>query len=173
MPSWSRTSRNSWGWLIDMNFPLGSSLPGVADAVATTTTRSGQRSFAGVRTLQLALVAQIGLGLVWGISMLFFAGPIALSDPSGPHIEKIALEGGAHFALVFGAVLVWRAPHRSRDLLLVMIFLNALWAVTDAVYIPLLHLTAVDFYAKLIVNAGLAIALAAGAWRGRILSLER
>ena len=153
-----------------MNVPLGSSLPMVAQADAATTIQSGQRVLAGSRILRLALIAQIGLGLLWGISMLFFAGPIALGDPSGPHIEKIALEGGAHFALVFGALLVWRAPLRTRDLLLVMIFLNALWAVTDAVYIPLFHLTAVDFYAKLIVNAGLAIALAVGGWRARILT---
>jgi hypothetical protein len=156
-----------------MNVRVGSSVPGVVNAEAATTAQAGQSISAGSRTLRLALIAQIGLGLLWGISMLFFAGPIALGDPSGPHIEKIALEGGAHFALVLGAVLIWRAPRRSRDLLLVMIFLNALWAVTDAVYIPLFHLTAVDFYAKLIVNAGLAIALAAGGWRAGILSLER
>ena|ERR1051326_8174932 len=157
---------------MNMNLRVGSSLSGVVEADAVTTAQAGQTVLAGSRTLRLALIAQIGLGLLWGVSMLFFAGPIALGDPSGPHIEKIALEGGAHFALVFAALLVWRAPRRSRDVLLVMIFLNALWAVTDAVYIPLVHLTAVDFYAKLIVNAGLAIALAAGGWRAGILSLD-
>ena len=41
---------------------------------------------------------------------LFFASAIALDDHSGAHIEKIAFEGAAHFALVLGAILVWRAP---------------------------------------------------------------
>jgi hypothetical protein len=126
-----------------------------------------------LRVLRGALAAQIALGLLWGISMLFFAAQIALGDPSGPHIEKIAFEGAAHFALVFGAILVWRAPGRARDLLVVMIFLNALWAVTDAVYIPLLKLTAVDFYAKLVVNAALAIGLGIAAQRAGLLDLRR
>jgi hypothetical protein len=110
------------------------------------------------------------LGLLWGISMLFFASTIALGDPSGPHIEKIALEGGAHFTLVLGAILVWRTPGQSRDVLVLMIFLNALWALTDLVYIPLFKLTAVDFYAKLLVNAALAIALAVAGRRAGILT---
>ena len=120
--------------------------------------------------LRAALVAQIGLGLLWGVSMLFFARAIVLGDPSGAHIEKIAFEGAAHFMLVLGAILVWRAPERGREPLILMIFLNALWALTDAVYIPLLGLTAIDFYAKLIVNAGLAIALAVAGRRAGMLS---
>jgi hypothetical protein len=103
---------------------------------------------------------QVLLGLLWGISMLFFAPMIVLGEGSGPHIEKIAVEGGAHMALVLGAVLVWRAPRATRDLLLVMIFLNAVWAFTDLVYIPLLSLTAIDFAVKLVVNAVLAVGLA-------------
>src|SRR5438067_1782188 len=55
------------------------------------------------------------------------------------------------------AILVWRAPERARDLLVVMTFLNALWAVPDAVRSPRFKLAAVDFYAKLLVNAPLAI----------------
>jgi hypothetical protein len=137
------------------------------------TSRAAQLTLNDVRVLRIALGAQIALGLLWGISMLFFAAQIALGDPSGPHIEKIALEGGAHFALVLGAILVWRAPRRARDLLVVMIFLNALWAVTDAVYIPLFRLTAVDFYAKLLVNAALAIALAVAGRRAGLLELSR
>ena len=123
----------------------------------------------GMRFLRVALGLQVALGLLWGVSMLFFAAQIALGDPSGPHIEKIALEGGAHFALVLGAILVWRRPRESRSLLLVMVFLNALWAITDAVYIPVFHLTAVDFTAKLIVNAALAILLAVSGYRARLL----
>jgi hypothetical protein len=53
-----------------------------------------------------------------------------------------------------------------------MIFQNALWAITDAVYIPLLGLTAIDFYAKLIVNAALAVALGTAATRAGILSFR-
>ena len=102
---------------------------------------------------------QIALGLLWGISMLFFARQIVLGDPSGPHIEKIAMEGAAHLMLVLAAVLVWRAPERSRDTLVLMIFLNGLWTLTDLVYIPLLQLTAWDFYLKTVVNAVLAIGL--------------
>jgi hypothetical protein len=123
---------------------------------------------ADVRLLRGVLVLQVGLGLLWGISMLFFASTIALGDPSGPHIEKIALEGGAHFMLVLAAILVWRAPSQARDVLILMVFLNALWAVTDLVYIPLFSLTALDFTAKLIVNAALAIGLATGARRAGI-----
>jgi hypothetical protein len=111
------------------------------------------------------LALQVALGLLWGVSMLFFAPRIVLGDPSGPHIEKIAMEGGAHFVLVFAAVLAWRAPGRSRDVLLLMIFLNAVWALTDLVYIPLLRLADVDFYAKAAVNAGLAVGLAVAARR--------
>src|SRR5437868_240240 len=112
-----------------------------------------------LRALRGALILQVALGLVWGISMLFFAAAIALGDRSGPHIEKIAIEGGAHFMLVFGAILVWRSPHEGRLALLMMIFLNALWAITDLVYIPLLALSAIDFVVKLVVNAVLAISL--------------
>ena len=100
--------------------------------------------------------------------MLFFASAIALGDASGPHVEKIALEGGAHFMLVLAAILVWRAPSQARNVLILMVFLNALWAVTDLVYIPLFRLTAWDFSVKLIVNAALAIGLATGARRAGI-----
>jgi hypothetical protein len=112
---------------------------------------------------------QIVLGLLWGASMLFFAGQIVLSDASGPHIEKIALEGAAHITLVYGAILVWRSPRTSRDTLLLMIFLNGLWTLTDLVYIPLLGLSEVDFYAKVIVNAILTIGLVLGGRKARIL----
>lgn len=122
-----------------------------------------------LRALRVVLVAQILLGLLWGISMLFFARQIALGDPSGPHVEKIAIEGGAHFALVFGAIQVWRSPAASRPLLLTMIFLNALWALTDIVYIPLYSLTAIDFAVKLLVNAALAIGLGVAGRRARII----
>ena len=124
---------------------------------------------ADLRPLRAVLGAQILLGLLWGISMLFFARQIALGDPAGPHVEKIAIEGGAHFALVFAAILAWRSPLESRSLLLTMIFLNGLWALTDVVYIPLYSLTAIDFGVKLVVNAALAIALAVTGRRARIL----
>ena len=71
--------------------------------------------------------------------------------------------------LVFGAVLVWRAPQRARDVLLLMVFLNALWTLTDLVYIPLLDLDELDFYVKTVVNATLAVGLAAGGRRAGIL----
>jgi hypothetical protein len=115
---------------------------------------------AGLGWLRVVLGLQVALGLLWGISMLFFAPVIVLGEPSGPHIEKIAIEGGAHLMLVLGAVLVWRDPWGSRNVLRLMIFLNALWALTDLVYIPLLGLAEVDFYVKTAVNAGLALGLA-------------
>jgi hypothetical protein len=114
--------------------------------------------------LRVMLGLQVGLGLLWGVSMLFFARQIVLGAPYGPHIEKIAMEGAAHMMLVFGAVLVWRAPERSRGVLLMMIFLNGLWTLTDLVYIQLVDLSAVDFYFKLSVNAVLTLGLA---WAGR------
>jgi hypothetical protein len=101
--------------------------------------------------------------------MLFFAPLIVLGDPSGPHIEKIAIEGGAHLMLVLAAILVWRAPWQSRSVLLLMIFLNGVWTLTDLVYIPLVNLTALDFYVKVVVNAGLAIGLAVAGRRAGIL----
>lgn len=102
--------------------------------------------------------------------MLFFAESISLGDKSGNHIEKIAIEGAAHFMLVFGAILVWRTPTReSRLALWMMVFLNALWALTDLVYIPAYHLTAIDFMVKLIVNAALAVLLFLGGRRAAIL----
>jgi hypothetical protein len=124
---------------------------------------------ADLRFLRIMLGLQVALGLLWGVSMLFFARQIVLGAAEGPHIEKIAMEGAAHMALVFGAVLVWRAPARARDVLLVMIFLNALWTLTDLVYIPLLGLSEIDFYAKVIVNAILAIGLALAGRRAGIL----
>ncbi|MGH2613715.1 MAG: hypothetical protein ACRDJC_00610 [Thermomicrobiales bacterium] len=115
---------------------------------------------ADLRLLRIMLGFQVALGLLWGVSMLFFARQIVLGPPDGPHIEKIAIEGAAHMMLVFGAVLVWRAPARTGDVLVLMIFLNGLWTLTDLVYIPLLGLSEIDFYAKTIVNAFLAIGLA-------------
>jgi hypothetical protein len=114
-----------------------------------------------LRVLRIMLGFQVALGLLWGVSMLFFARQIVLGTSDGPHIEKIAMEGAAHMMLVFGAFLVWRAPTRiqSRGVLLMMVFLNALWTLTDLVYIPLLGLSEADFYAKVIVNGFLAIGL--------------
>jgi hypothetical protein len=68
--------------------------------------------------------------------MLFFAPLIVLGDGYGPHIEKIAMEGGAHLMLVLAAYLVWRAPQHGRDVLWLMVFLNGVWALTDLGYIP-------------------------------------
>ena len=138
-------------------------------AAMTNATTQSVASRPVMRVLRGALILQVVLGLVWGISMLFFASAIALGDRSGPHIEKIAMEGGAHFMLVFGAILVWRSPHEARLALLIMIFLNALWAMTDLVYIPLFALTAIDFAVKLVVNAVLAISLAVGGRLARII----
>jgi hypothetical protein len=124
---------------------------------------------ADLRFLRIMLGLQVALGLLWGVSMLFFARQIVLGSAEGPHIEKIAMEGAAHMALVFGAVLVWRAPRQNRGVLLMMIFLNALWTLTDLVYIPLLGLSEIDFYAKVIVNAFLAIGLALAGRRAALL----
>jgi hypothetical protein len=115
------------------------------------------------------LALQVGLGLLWGVSMLFFARQIVLGEGSDSHIEKIAMEGAAHMALVFGAILVWRAPRRTRDVLLLMVFLNGLWTLTDLVYIPLLGLSELDFYAKAVVNATLTVGLAAAGRRAGVL----
>ena len=130
---------------------------------------SGAIARGDLRFLRIMLGFQVALGLLWGVSMLFFARQIVLGSPDGPHIEKIAMEGAAHMMLVFGAFLVWRAPYRSRDVLLMMIFLNALWTLTDLVYIPLLGLDEIDFYAKVIVNAFLAIGLTLSGRRAGIL----
>jgi hypothetical protein len=132
-------------------------------------TGSGAIPRGDLRFLRVMLGFQIALGLLWGVSMLFFARQIVLGSPDGPHIEKIAMEGAAHMMLVFGAFLVWRAPYRARDVLLLMVFLNALWTLTDLVYIPLLNLSEIDFYAKVIVNAVLAIGLALSGRRAGII----
>jgi hypothetical protein len=124
---------------------------------------------ADLRFLRIMLGLQVALGLLWGVSMLFFARQIVLGAPDGPHIEKIAMEGAAHMMLVFGAYLVWRAPQRARDVLLLMIFLNGLWTLTDLVYIPLLGLSEIDFYAKVVVNAFLAVGLASAGRRAGVL----
>jgi len=50
-----------------------------------------------------------------------------------------------------------------------MVFLNGLWTLTDLVYIPLLGLSEIDFYAKVIVNAILAIGLAISGRRAGLL----
>jgi hypothetical protein len=136
---------------------------GQVEAIAT------EGSMTDLRFLKVVLGLQIALGLLWGVSMLFFARQIVLGASEGPHIEKIAMEGAAHLMLVFGAYLVWRAPARSRDVLVLMIFLNALWTLTDLVYIPLLNLSEIDFYAKVIVNAILAIGLALSGRRAGII----
>ena len=149
-----------------MKVAVGSITP-VSDAAMAS-----ERPLEGQRFLRAVLAAQVVLGLLWGVSMLFFASAIVLDDHSGPHIEKIALEGGAHFTLVLAAILVWRAPQRARDVLLLMIFLNGLWALTDLVYIPLFKLSAIDFYAKLLVNAALAISLAVAGRRAGILRMQ-
>ena len=130
---------------------------------------AAEGSMTDLRFLKVMLGLQIALGLLWGISMLFFARQIVLGAAEGPHIEKIAMEGAAHLTLVFAAFLVWRAPSRSRDVLLLMIFLNALWTLTDLVYIPLLNLSEIDFYAKVVVNAILAIGLALSGRRAGII----
>ena len=127
--------------------------------------RVSDGSRAGVGFLRVVLGLQVVLGLLWGISMLFFAPLIVLGDPSGPPIEKIAMEGGAHLMLVLAAGFVWRAPWHSQSVLLLMIFSNGLWALTDLVYIPLVDLTDPDFFVKVAVNAGLAIALLCAARR--------
>ena len=130
---------------------------------------SGAIARGDLRFLRIMLGFQVALGLLWGVSMLFFARQIVLGSPDGPHIEKIAMEGAAHMMLVFGAFLVWRNPYRARDVLLLMIFLNALWTLTDLVYIPLLGLSEIDFYAKVIVNAVLAMGLVLSGRRAGIL----
>jgi hypothetical protein len=129
----------------------------------------GAISQGNLRLLRVVLGLQIALGLLWGVSMLFFARQIVLGSAEGPHIEKIAMEGAAHMALVFGAILVWRDPERNRGVLLVMIFLNGLWTLTDLVYILLLGLSELDFYAKVIVNAVLAVGLAVAGRRAGLL----
>jgi hypothetical protein len=134
-----------------------------------TESRLGEATRPGLGLLHGMLGLQVVLGLLWGISMLFFAPVIVLEDRSGPHIEKIAIEGGAHLMLVLAAVLVWRAPWQSRSVLLLMIFLNGVWTVTDLVYIPLLHLTALDFHAKLMVNLVLTVGLAVAGRRAEAL----
>jgi hypothetical protein len=123
----------------------------------------------GLALLRGVLGLQIVLGLLWGIAMLFFAPLIVLGDPDGPHIEKIAMEGGAHLMLVLAACLVWRAPQHARDVLWLMVFLNGVWTLTDLVYIPLVQLTMVDFYVKLAVNAILTVGLVVAGRRTGIL----
>ncbi|HEV8639230.1 MAG TPA: hypothetical protein VG370_33905 [Chloroflexota bacterium] len=118
--------------------------------------------------MRVVLGLQVILGLVWGVSMLFFAPAIVIGDRSGPHIEKIAIEGGAHLMLVLAALLVWRAPGQGRDVLRLMVFLNGLWALTDLVYIQVLLLTALDFWVKLVVNGLLAIGLGVAGRRAGI-----
>jgi hypothetical protein len=136
---------------------------GPAAGGATGTRRPGLALLRGVLGLQIVL------GLLWGISMLFFAPLIVLGDAYGPHIEKIAMEGGAHLMLVLAACLVWRAPQHARDVLWLMIFLNGVWTLTDLVYIPLVQLTMVDFYIKLAVNAALTVGLVVAGRRTGIL----
>lgn len=142
------------------------------DAFDATGSRAAEIAPADLRFLRIVLALQVILGLLWGISMLFFARQIVLGAEAGPHIEKIAMEGAAHMTLVLAAVLVWRAPARSRDVLLLMVFLNGLWTIADLVYIPLVDLDELDFYVKVVVNAVLAIGLAAAGWRAGILSRD-
>ncbi len=138
-------------------------------ALGTAESRADAAPRAGLRFLKVMLALQVALGLLWGVSMLFFARQIVLGDGSGPHVEKIAMEGAAHLMLVFGAVLVWRAPRRARDVLLLMVFLNGLWTLADLVYIPLVDLDELDFYVKVVVNAVLALGLAIAGRRAGIL----
>jgi hypothetical protein len=70
---------------------------------------------ADLRFLRIMLGLQVILGLLWGVSMLFFARQIVLGSAEGPHIEKIAMEGAAHMMLVFGAILVWRPGRTPAD----------------------------------------------------------
>jgi hypothetical protein len=138
-------------------------------ALDATDARAGVIAPTDLRFLRIVLALQIVLGLLWGISMLFFAKQIVLGEGVGPHVEKIAMEGAAHMTLVFGAILVWRAPRRARDVLLLMVFLNALWTLADLVYIPLVNLDELDFYVKVVVNAILAVGLAVAGRRAGIL----
>lgn len=119
--------------------------------------------------LRAVLVVQIGAGLLWAISMLLFTQQIVLGEASGPHLEKILLEGTTHLMLVFGAVLVWLAPAQSRGVLLLMIFLNAMWAVVDMYALPAYKLPLADFGAKIVINGGFAIGLTFGGRRAGIL----
>ena len=139
-------------------------------SLRTDEVRAGAATESSLGFLHLMLGLQIALGLLWGVSMLFFAKQIVLNNNSDEHIEKIAMEGAAHFALVFGAILVWRAPRRAESALWMMVFLNALWTLTDLVYIPVLGLNGLDFYAKTIVNAILAIGLFIAGQRAGILN---
>jgi hypothetical protein len=141
----------------------------MSGALEAAELRTGGVPRPGLRLLRVVLALQVALGLLWGVSMLVFARQIVLGEGSGPHVEKIAMEGAAHLALVFGAVLVWRAPWRARDVLLLMIFLNALWTLADFVYIPLVDLNELDFYVKVVVNAALAVGLAVTGRRAGIL----
>ena len=50
-----------------------------------------------------------------------------------------------------------------------MVFLNGLWTLTDLAYIPLVDLSELDFYAKVVVNGALAIGLAVAGRRAGIL----
>ena len=136
---------------------------GPAAGGATGTQRPGLALLRGVLGLQIVL------GLLWGIAMLFFAPLIVLGDSYGPHIEKIAMEGGAHLTLVLAACLVWRAPQHARDVLRLMVFLNGVWTLTDLVYIPLVQLTMVDFYVKVAVNAALTVGLVVAGQRTGLL----
>ncbi|MEA2597142.1 MAG: hypothetical protein QOF01_3611 [Thermomicrobiales bacterium] len=141
----------------------------MSGALEAAELRTGGVPRPGLRLLRVVLALQVALGLLWGVLMLVFARQIVLGEGSGPHVEKIAMEGAAHLALVFGAVLVWRAPWRARDVLLLMIFLNALWTLADFVYIPLVDLNELDFYVKVVVNAALAVGLAVAGRRAGIL----
>jgi hypothetical protein len=139
-------------------------------SLRTDDVRAGATTRSNLGFLHVMLGLQVALGLLWGVSMLFFAKQIVLNNNSDEHIEKIAMEGAAHFALVFGAILVWRAPRRAESALWMMVFLNALWTLTDLVYIPVLGLNGLDFYAKTIVNAILAIGLFLAGRRSGILT---
>ena len=62
-----------------------------------------------------------------------------------------------------------RQSGHGREALRLMVFLNPLWAMTDAVYIPLFALTAIELAVKLVVNTALAIGLAGAARHAPIL----
>ena len=69
-------------------------------ALGTAESRADAAPRAGLRFLKVMLALQVALGLLWGVSMLFFARQIVLGAGSDPHVEKIAMEGAAHFMLV-------------------------------------------------------------------------
>jgi hypothetical protein len=77
---------------------------------------------ADLRFLRIMLGLQVALGLLWGVSMLIFARQIVLGAPDGPPYREDRHGGRSAPDAGLGAILVWRAPQRARDVLLLMIF---------------------------------------------------